>query len=208
MVNFSRFSFDGIFFRSCDHLVRQVRPNYAANLKMKMWCLKSSWINRVRAGDPPRGSSYFPAPPPQDTLVPGPADPTDWLLHSGATVCCQLSLRTHRQGPPTQRLEKMLQFCTGSQRECLFLGCWLAWQPSSVKLKVVWDHSIVLTLWVDTDATKMRKARKKRKPSFRSVDESCPTLHDPMNCNTPGFHIHHQLLKHTQTHAHWVSDAI
>ena len=44
-VNFSRFSFDGIFFHSCDNLVRQVRQNNAANLKMKMWCLKSSWIN-------------------------------------------------------------------------------------------------------------------------------------------------------------------
>ena len=29
-----------------------------------------------------------------------------------------------------------------------------------------------------------------------------------MHCNTPGFHIHHQLLKLTKTHVHWVSDAI
>ena len=28
------------------------------------------------------------------------------------------------------------------------------------------------------------------------------------DCSTPGFPVHHQLLEHTQTHAHWVSDAI
>ena len=29
-----------------------------------------------------------------------------------------------------------------------------------------------------------------------------------MDCSTPGFHVHHQLLGLTQTHAHRVSDAI
>ena len=29
-----------------------------------------------------------------------------------------------------------------------------------------------------------------------------------MNCSTPGLPVHHQLLKSTQTHVHWVSDAI
>ena len=41
---------------------------------------------------------------------------------------------------------------------------------------------------------------------FSLVTQSCPTLCDPMNCSTPGFH--HQLLESTQTHVHWVSDAI
>ena len=31
---------------------------------------------------------------------------------------------------------------------------------------------------------------------------------DPMDCRTPGFPVHHQLLEFTQTHVHWVSDAI
>ena len=43
---------------------------------------------------------------------------------------------------------------------------------------------------------------------FSSVTQSCPTLCDPMNCSTPGLPIHHQLLKFTQTHVHWVDDAI
>ena len=29
-----------------------------------------------------------------------------------------------------------------------------------------------------------------------------------MNCSTPGFPVHHQLPESTQTHVHWVSDAI
>ena len=43
---------------------------------------------------------------------------------------------------------------------------------------------------------------------FSSVAQLCPTLCDPMNCNTPGLPVHHQLPEFTQTHVHRVSDAI
>ena len=43
---------------------------------------------------------------------------------------------------------------------------------------------------------------------FSSVAQSCLTLCDPMDCSTPGFPVHHQLLDLTQTYVHWVSDAI
>ena len=43
---------------------------------------------------------------------------------------------------------------------------------------------------------------------FSSVAQSCPTLCDPMNCSTPGLPVHHQLPEFTQTHVHWVGDAI
>ena len=43
---------------------------------------------------------------------------------------------------------------------------------------------------------------------FSSVAQLCPTLCDPMNCSTPGLPVHHQLPEFTQTHIHWVSDAI
>ena len=43
---------------------------------------------------------------------------------------------------------------------------------------------------------------------FSSVNQSHPTLCDPMNRSTPGLLVHHQLLEFTQTHAHWVGDAI
>ena len=43
---------------------------------------------------------------------------------------------------------------------------------------------------------------------FSSVAQLCLTLCDPMDCSTPGFPVHHQLLEFAQTHVHWVSDAI
>jgi len=43
---------------------------------------------------------------------------------------------------------------------------------------------------------------------FSSVTQSCPTLCNPMNCSTPGLPVHHQLPEFTQTHVHWVGDAI
>ena len=43
---------------------------------------------------------------------------------------------------------------------------------------------------------------------FSSVVQSCPTLCDPMNHSTPGLPVHHHLPESTQTHVHWVSDAI
>ena len=43
---------------------------------------------------------------------------------------------------------------------------------------------------------------------FSSVAQSYPTLCDPVNCSTPGLPVHHQLPESTQTHVHWVGDAI
>ena len=43
---------------------------------------------------------------------------------------------------------------------------------------------------------------------FSSVAQSCLTLCDPMNHSTPSLPVHHQLPDFTQTHIHWVGDAI
>ena len=43
---------------------------------------------------------------------------------------------------------------------------------------------------------------------FSSVALLCPTLCDPMNCSMPVFPVPYQLLELTQTHVHWVGDAI
>ena len=43
---------------------------------------------------------------------------------------------------------------------------------------------------------------------FSSFAQSCPTLCNPMDWGTPGFPVHHQLWDPTQTHVHWVGDAI
>ena len=43
---------------------------------------------------------------------------------------------------------------------------------------------------------------------FSSVARTCPTLCDPMDCSTPDLPAHHQLPEFTQTHVHWVGDAM
>ena len=40
------------------------------------------------------------------------------------------------------------------------------------------------------------------------VTQLCLSLCDPMNLSTPGLPVHHQLPEFTQTHVHWVADAI
>ena len=47
-----------------------------------------------------------------------------------------------------------------------------------------------------------------RSVQFSSVTQSCLTLCNPMNHSTLGLPVHHQLLEYTQTHVHWVGDAI
>ena len=41
-----------------------------------------------------------------------------------------------------------------------------------------------------------------------SVDQACLTISDHMDYSTSGLSVHHQLPELTQTHAHWVGDAI
>ena len=43
---------------------------------------------------------------------------------------------------------------------------------------------------------------------FSSVTQSCQTLCDPVDCNTPCFPVHHQLPELAQTRVRRVSDAI
>ena len=43
---------------------------------------------------------------------------------------------------------------------------------------------------------------------IRSVAQLCLTLCDPMNHSMPGLPVHHQLQEFTETHVHWVGDAI
>jgi len=41
-----------------------------------------------------------------------------------------------------------------------------------------------------------------------SIAKSYSTLHDPMDCSTPGFSVPHHLLKFAWVHVHWIGDAI
>ena len=43
---------------------------------------------------------------------------------------------------------------------------------------------------------------------FSSISQLYLTLSDPKDCSSPGFPVHQQLPEFTQTHIHWVGDAI
>ena len=49
---------------------------------------------------------------------------------------------------------------------------------------------------------------KKLFSQFSSATQSYPTLCSPMDHSTPSLSVHHQLPEFTQTHVHWVGDAI
>ena len=53
-----------------------------------------------------------------------------------------------------------------------------------------------------------RETGSMRADQFNSVTQSCSTVCNPMNCSTPGLPVCHQLPGFTQTHVHWVGDAI
>ena len=59
----------------------------------------------------------------------------------------------------------------------------------------------------DLPTTKFTEGGKKQL-QFSSVAQSCLTVCNPIDHSTPGLPVHHQLLEFTQTHVHWVSDAI
>ena len=44
--------------------------------------------------------------------------------------------------------------------------------------------------------------------SFCSITKLCPTLCDPMDCNTTGFLVLHYLPEFAQTHVHGVADVL
>ena len=43
---------------------------------------------------------------------------------------------------------------------------------------------------------------------FSSATQLCQILCNPMDCSMPSLPVHHQLPEFTQTHVHWVGDAI
>ena len=53
-----------------------------------------------------------------------------------------------------------------------------------------------------------QKEKKIKTLPLSSVDQSCLTLCDPMDCSMPGLPVHRQLPEFTQTHVHRVDDAI
>ena len=70
------------------------------------------------------------------------------------------------------------------------------------------EGSEITGLKLNIQKTKIMASSPISSVQFSSVTQSCPTLWDPVDCSMPGFPVHHQLPGLTQTHIHWVGDAI
>ena len=84
-------------------------------------------------------------------------------------------------------------------------SCYLSKNPPAC---VQWDvyKEIKHCLWKEQLGKKLSFLHSS--VQFSSVAQSCPTLCDPMNRSRPGLPVHHHLPEFTQTHVHWVRDAI
>ena len=84
--------------------------------------------------------------------------------------------------------------------------CWNKVAPNThIQIWRWWGICVSYWLW------KRKSSLKLLTSTFHSVQFSCsvcPTLCDPMNHSTPGLPVHLQLPEFTQTHVHWVHDAI
>ena len=69
-------------------------------------------------------------------------------------------------------------------------------------------YTIRLIREVRSTETKENSQRRLQLSLFSSVTQSCLILCEPMHCSAPGFPVHHQLPEFTQTHVHWVGEAI
>ena len=77
---------------------------------------------------------------------------------------------------------------------------------SSIKRNEVLIHATTL---MNPESITLSEKSQSRKTISQSVQSlSCVRLCNPMDCSTPGFPVHHQLLELTQTHVHRVGDAI
>ena len=61
--------------------------------------------------------------------------------------------------------------------------------------------------WIVNEKRESKNKRNSKLP-FTSVAQSCPTICNPVDCSTPGFPVHYQLLELAQIGVYWVSDAI
>ena len=84
----------------------------------------------------------------------------------------------------------------------------ILWVKGSVAPNVCLDGRLGVLETQGTDCLPSASHDAQHMVSCCSVTKSCPTLCDPMDCNTPGFPVLLCLSGFAQTHVHWVSDVI
>ena len=102
----------------------------------------------------------------------------------------------------TQREVEQLRSVTGrkslDQKDSLEKG--MATHSSILARRILWTEEL--------QSMESQRVRYDLVTHLSSVAESCLTLCEPMDCSSPGFPVHHQLLECAQTYVHRVDDAI
>ena len=80
--------------------------------------------------------------------------------------------------------------------------------PASISFKIDGEIKSFQTSKSSENSAPPNQLYNKCSVQFSSVTQSCPTLCNPMNRNTPGLPVHHHLLEFIQTHVHRVRDVI
>ena len=78
----------------------------------------------------------------------------------------------------------------------------IKWIVRKRKTNIIWYHLYVASIKM----IQMNLFTKHKLSSVQSL--SRVWLCNPVDCNRPGLPVHHQLPEFTQTHIHWISDAI
>ena len=102
----------------------------------------------------------------------------------------------------TQREVEQLRSVTGrnslDQKDSLEKG--MATHSSILARRILWTEEL--------QSMESQRVRYDLVTHLSSAAESCLTLCEPMDCSSPGFPVHHQLLECAQTYVHWVDDPI
>ena len=100
-------------------------------------------------------------------------------------------------------------FCFFMEQLLIFFSGWFCNNTFSIYFQYVNINSVSLASKKHIIIVQLyNELTVKWRSQFSSVAQSCPTVCDPMDCSMPGLPVHHQLPEPTQTHVHWVSDAI
>ena len=80
------------------------------------------------------------------------------------------------------------------------------WTIIRYHLRVHWPHQLFSNTF--SVSFFMNLTLLKSSVQFSSVSQSCLTFCDPMDFSMTGLPVYHQLPEFTQTHVHWVAEAI
>ena len=117
-----------------------------------------------------------------------------WMVNNSEVHSVQLLIRSLAETSPGNSSD---QLNNTTLNRLFFLKC--------ILLKYSWFT--VLCFWCTAKGFSYTHTHTHTHIQFSSVAQSCLTLHNPMDCSTPGLPVHHQLPELTQTHVHWIGDA-